>query len=211
MLKRSSRSMMAFVFLIGLAPAARAQNIITSVTQPSGPGGTGATAIDNQYTNQGITGLLDVYLDFTKVAPISFTFDVDSAGGYSLHANSGFNPSFTTGIVNDTGQAWTGFIFSVDTSQGAGPNGLQIGNYFNSGVIGSSAITLSDGIVPPGATLDLFLGVGTPAAMTVDVTFTPLSVPEPSSLVLLGLAVMGGAIVYRRQRRSRGAACLAGR
>jgi hypothetical protein len=210
MLKHSCLRMSALVLLIGLAPAARA-GAITSVTQPSGPGGTGTTAIDTQYENYGIYSLLDVNLIFTSVQPISFSFDVDDAGGYTLHADSGFNPGVPTGIVNDTGQAWTGFVFSVDTSLGAGPNGLEVFNYFNSGVIGSSAIVLGDGIVPPGGALDVIFGVGTPAAMQVNVTFTPLSVPEPSSIVTLGLAVIGGATVYRRQLWSRGAARLAGR
>jgi hypothetical protein len=196
MLKRYCRRIMAMGLLIGVSSAAMGQDII-SVTQPSGPGGTGITAIDTQFENQGITGLLDVGLNFTSVAPISFSFEVDGPGGYTLHAESGFNPTVMTGIVNDTGQAWDGFIFSVDTSLGAGPNGLEIFNYFNSGVFSSSAITLSDGIVPPGATLDVIFGVGTPAAMDVSVTFTPLSaVPEPSSVVMLGLAVTGGAIVF---------------
>ncbi len=205
MLKRICRIGMATVVLVGLGSGARAQNVITSVTQPSGPGGTGATAIDNQYTDQGITGLLDVDLTFTKVAPISFSFDVDSAGGYTLHANSGFNPDFTTGIVNDTGQAWTGFIFSVDTSLGAGPNGLQAPAGFsplpNSP---NGEIVLVGGPLPSGDTFNVIYGVGTPAAMTVNVTFTPLSVPEPSSVVLLGMAATVGAIViYTRRRRLR--------
>ena len=148
MFTRCCRSMMTMGLLLGLASAAMGQDIL-SVTQPSGPGGTGTTAIDTQYP--GINSLLDVGLNFTSVAPISFSFDVDGAGGYTLHATSGVNPNFMTGIVNDTGQAWDGFIFSVDTSLGAGPNGLEVFNYFNSGVIGASAITLGDGIVPPGA------------------------------------------------------------
>ncbi len=120
MFKSTCQIVMATIALIGLASGARAQDV-TSVTQPAGPGGTGATAIDTQYVNFGINSLVDVDLVFTKVAPISFSFDVDAAGGYTLHPDSGFNPAFTTGIVNDTGQTWTGFVFSVDTSLARGP------------------------------------------------------------------------------------------
>ncbi len=212
MLKRICRIGMATVVLVGLASGARAQNTIDSVTQPSGLGGTGATAIDNQYTDQGIYGLLDVELTFTKIAPISFSFDVNSAGGFTLHADSGFNPDFTTGIVNDTGQAWGGFIFSVDTSMGAGPNGLEAPPGFSpmpNPPIGE--IVLLGGPLLPGDTFNPIYGVGTPGAMTVNVTFTPLAVPEPSSVVLLGVAATVGAIViYRRRRRLRAGECLAG-
>jgi hypothetical protein len=72
-------------------------------------------------------------------------------------------------------------------------------------------IVLVGGPLPPGDTFNVIYGVGTPAAMTVDVTFTPLSVPEPSSLVLLGVATTVGAIViYTRRRRLRAAESLTG-
>ncbi len=179
---------------------------VTSVTQPSGPGGTGATQIDTQYVNYGINSLIDVDLNFTSVAPLSFSFDVDAAGGYTLHSDTGFNPSFTTGIVNDTGQVWSGFVFSVTSSIGAAPNAIEVFNYFSPVTGASNTITLGDGSMPSGATLSVIFGVGTPSAGEIDVTYTPVvasSVPEPSSLVLLSLAGIGGGAAYVLRRRSR--------
>ena len=68
-------SLLVVVVLINLARPATAGAII-SVTQPTGPGGTGATAIDTQYSNDGINSLLDVDLTFFAFAPISFSFVV---------------------------------------------------------------------------------------------------------------------------------------
>jgi hypothetical protein len=190
--------------MMGLSPVVGAQDV-TSVTQPTGSGGTGATQIDTQYENQGITGLIDVYLNFTSVAPLSFSFDVDGAGAYTLHSDTGFNSGFTTGIVNNTGQVWTGFDFSVSSSIGAGANGLEVFNFFTGTFGPSNNIILGNGTMPSGDTLSVIFALATPSAGTVDVTYTPLvsSIPEPSSLVLLSLGSVGIVAASLHRRRSR--------
>jgi hypothetical protein len=208
MLNRTCRGTMALGLLISLATAAEAQDI-TSIGPVSGPGGTGSAVIDAVTSSAA-----DVTLDFTSVASLMIPLTVDGQGGYLIHTHVGSGPSL--GIINDTGVPWTNLLFEVSGSAGPGANAVGFDNpqYFANADIQPGFILLDNGTVPVGATLNIELGFVTNQAGDITLTYTPnaiSAVPEPSSLVLLGLAVMGGGIVYRRQIRSRGEARIAGR
>jgi hypothetical protein len=192
----------ALTILIALAPAAEAGDI-TSIGPVSGPGGTGSAVIDSQTSSAA-----DVTLDFTSAAPLFVPVVVDDAGGYLIHTSAGSGPSL--GIINDTGVPWTNFLFQVSGPPGTGPNAIEFGSptYFtSSGPSPPGDIYMSGGTVPVGATFNVTLGFGTSQAADVLLTYTPNAViPEPSSLVLLGLAVVGIPVVFRRRIRARGAA-----
>jgi hypothetical protein len=189
MLKRTGRGALALVLLIGVAPWARAGNI-TSITTPSGPGGTGTAVIDGQTSSAA-----DVSLNFTSVAPIQITLDVDGAGGYLIHTNGS-----TGGILNNTGVPWTSLLFQVSGPEGTGANTIGFDNpqYFAQGLIKPGFILLYDGTVPVGAQYNIDLGFATSQAGEITLTYTPNAVPEPSSLALLGVAAVAGLIVHRR-------------
>ena len=203
MQKRFYGGLTALVVLTGLAPAAGAQDI-TSITTPSGPGGTGTAVIDSVTSSAA-----DVSLDFTSVAPISFTLDVDGPGGYLIHTSAG-----TGGILNNTGVPWTSLLWEVSGPAGTGANTVGFDNpqYFANADIKPGYILLDEGTVPVGAQYNIDLGFATTQAGEITLTYIPngLAVPEPSSLVMLGLGAIGGAIMYRRHRRSRRAAPVGG-
>src|SRR5437879_4685746 len=151
MRKRSWRSLMALVLLVGLVPAVQAGNI-TSIGPVSGPGGTGSAVIDSDTSSAA-----DVTLDFTSVAPLVIPLTVDGAGGYLIHTHVGSGPSL--GIINDTGVPWTSFLFQVSGSAGPSANAIGFDNpqYFANGVIKPGYLSLNQGTVPACATLNIEL------------------------------------------------------
>jgi hypothetical protein len=204
MLKRTLGSLMAPTLLVVLASAAGAQDI-TSITTPTGPGGTGTAVIDPVTPSAA-----DVSLNFTAVAPISFKLDVDGPGGYLIHTSAG-----TGGILNNTGVPWTSLLWEVSGPPGTGANTVGFDNpqYFANADIKPGYILLDQGTVPVGAQYNIDLGFATTQAGEITLTYLPngTAVPEPSSLVLLALAVLIGATVaHWRHRRSRGAVPAAG-
>jgi hypothetical protein len=205
--KRIFGSLSALILLIGVAPAVWAGNII-SIGTPDGPGGSGSAVIDSQ-----IHSAADVILNFTSVAPISFTLVTDGPNAGLIHTSSAPGTPQVGMILNNTGVPWTSLLFHV-----SGPNahaaaiGHHIPDYFAKGTFRNRYILLDHGTVPAGAQYEIDLGFISTQAGEFTVTYTPnATIPEPSSLILLGTAFVGVPIVYWRRRRSRGATAATGR
>ncbi len=105
-------------------------------------------------------------------------------------------------------------LFEVSGPAGTGANTVGFDNpqYFANADIKPGYILLDQGTVPVGAQYNIDLGFATTQGGQITLTYIPNGsvVPEPSALVLLGLGSIGGAIIYRRHRRSRVAAPAAG-
>lgn len=202
--------------------------IITSVTTVSLPGGStgtvgpvGATpAPNNDNTAAASPNTVPYSIFFNTFGPMQVEFATNDSGGTTEYR-------FTQTFVNNTGQAWTGFVFELGFGLGAAftPSGAADGLDFDwsdadpaptaslfstlshqgdriewSGgsvpSIGALAFTfaidVSDGLAafnPNG--VNRFTLRQTPIAAT-------LVVPEPSSLLLLGIGII--ALVWWRRK-----------
>jgi PEP-CTERM motif len=194
MSKRACRFILALVVMIGLAPEATA-GMITTIGPVSGPGGTGSVVVDS-----GSSSAADATLDFTSTGSLQIPLTVNGSGPYLIHTNVGAPPSL--GIINNTGVPWTNLLFQVAGSASPDANAVGFDNpeFFSNPSFGTSYILLDDGTVPVGATLNVELGFVTASAGQVMLTYTPNAVPEPSSVVLLGLAILVGLVVSCRAR-----------
>lgn len=156
--------------------------------------------------------------DYVAIGPVDITFDVINSGGVSEY-------SVGEGVYNGTGVNWTGYHIELGFGHGTGfakslpGDGLDFdapdfnsplvfdpapGFFFPTAFATEDDIYAGGGIMPDSGFAGYFrFSIDLPDGITqFTIRQSPVSVPEPSSLVLCGLGLLGvGAAARRRKNR----------
>jgi hypothetical protein len=184
--------------LLALGTGAARAGIITAVTQPSGPGGTGLGELGNPTPTSIVLGEM-----FTSIGAIDAAFTVSPSGGTTQYMAA-------VVTMNATGVPWTDFHFQLIPTA-AGDN-LNFANApvpsstgFTSLARGEDTLDWSGGTVPSGASglaINTF-GISVPDLSSGTFTLRAVpTVPEPSTAITVGLGLFG-LFAYGRLRRLR--------
>jgi hypothetical protein len=193
-MKTLSKAVIASLVFGGSVSVANAAGVITNITATDLSGGT--------FDSQSISGHnIDLDKTFTSINPISLTFTVSHEDG------SGGNPySFTESVLNNTGQLWTDFHYSIvepDRGQGAVftqfNTGSTFGNFTLDDPNASGPRNLNfTGTLASGNSADAAFSIspfdpGAGNTTTFVLTQVP-TIPEPGTYAMLiaGLLLMGG-------------------
>jgi hypothetical protein len=204
------RSLLAASLIAASMLPTSARAAFTNMTGVSGPGGNGF--LGNSPT------IDSVYLQFTSIKPLTASLGVDGASfvgtvleGGSIVING--TPENGGSVLNTTGTSWTSFSIQISGISGATiiPGSAVEQSGFLPNVAEDSTdtkITFSGGSVANNASLKIGFQVSVPSSAVGNLllTETPnlvlVSVPEPSSVVLVGLGLLG-SLAYARSRRTR--------
>jgi hypothetical protein len=159
--------------------------------------------------------------DYKAIGPVDITFDVINSGGVSEY-------SVVEGVYNGTGLNWSsyhielGFGFGTGFAKSLPGDGLDFdapdfnsplvfdpapGFYFPTATATEDDIYASGGVMPNGGFAGYFkFNIDVPDGITqFTIRQSPIAVPEPSTLVLAGLGVVGLGVVGWRKRNRRDA------
>jgi hypothetical protein len=180
---------------------------VSTITITGAPGNDNVTTSSNP--NVQINGK-----NFTSIGPIDIVFTTTDSLLTSEYL-------VAEGVTNSTGVAWSGFVIELGFGSGGSfvpslaGDGLDFdfptydplpsaGASFSSVLLAEDALTFSSGLVPSGNAIAFNFSIDVPDGMAGD-TFTlrqtPIPVPEPAAIGLLGL---GAAALLLCRRRSRG-------
>jgi hypothetical protein len=173
---------------------------ITSVSA-SGTGGTVTNlAIGTAFTTN---DSIAFKANFTATAPINFAITVNGAGNFDL----GYP---VDQVTNSTGHAWPTFTMNLlgapagsTMNQFSFDTGVFSGGTYTPPFPNATSLKLAGGTgVLNGHNADLSVGFNIVSAASFNVTFTPPSVPEPSSSVLMTIAVALSLLARSPRKRS---------
>jgi len=157
--------------------------------------------------------------DYVAIGPVDITFDVINSGGVSEY-------SVGEGVYNGTGVNWTSYHIELGFGHGAGfvkslaGDGLDFdapdfnsplvfdpapGFFFPTTTATEDDIYASGGVMPDASFAGYFrFSIDVPDGITqFTIRQSPVSVPEPSSLVLCVLGLAGLGVVARRKANRR--------
>lgn len=154
--------------------------------------------------------------DYTAIGPLDLVFDVSDSGGVTKYF-------FMQGVQNNTGLDWSSYHIELGFGNGAGfvkstsGDGLDIdapdfnsdfffnpfADFFPTVSVTEDDIIARGGIHPDFAFAGNYLfHVDVPDGITsFTVRQSPIAVPEPSTLALAVLGLMGLAVFVRRHLR----------
>ena len=190
-------SLAAALALVLLSHATTARADITGGTI-TGPGGVNSPI--------GIFGgtLAEPSLTYTSVDYLDVSITVDGAGTYLISETPAFGALF-----NSTGVAWSGFTWELISGppaafvyNPASPtfSGIDFSSTFANATGSPTSALFTGGTLPSSSGFQPAIDITVAGPGTFVIRETPIAVPEPSSLVLLGF---GAAAIVGLGCRSR--------